>query len=549
MPTAIITSGVADVVGMSIDTLRNKLIWRNRATGLIETSDLDGSNRATLVAVPTSGGGVVYEPLGDFVYYGDNPAQEIRRIPAGGGSSVAVLTAPSTQVNNIDQMVVAGGRIYWLTLDGTQQFLHSGTPGAPITSIFQEKVVVTAANAISGVAVDVTGGHIFTTRTAAIITAGNHIDRLNIGGGGGVVYATITPGSLQHLGHLALDQTGREIFFASRAPANLDIQRLDSSQTSGFPIASSSVIAAQGTSPFAIAWHNNFVYWNERVTSTSIWKQSTLVDPDPPFLATTEDDFSPKPGDVDVALNTDIRIVIDDLVSPVDQATIKVTIDGIVALAPGSVVANQFTLSEPIVAFNNGFKFALRKPGLYQENRAIVVRVEASDTVPNALDTSYSFRTVKRLAIVDTKQTFLRSSQRHLGIGLAYPLRRNASGFFSVAFGKELVRQSIEQIIMTDPLERPLRVRNGIPFGTRVRRVLFEDFVTARDIAVADIRDALTVWEPRIQVLDIAVTEEESTLDDGRGTFFKIRIDFRFRASGEADFHVIEIDKEGNQTS
>jgi len=140
------------------------------------------------------------------------------------------------------------------------------------------------------------------------------------------------------------------------------------------------------------------------------------------------------------------------------------------------------------------------------------------------------------------------AERRLLGVGLSFPLRESASGFIKTTAGRLRVWESIEQVVMTDPMERPYRVRNGIPFGTRVRRLVFEDMEAAKTVAVADIKRAVRVWEPRAELLSVEVKVEGKRAIgelDGEGASLVITIRYRIRATGVVDFGVIRVSKEG----
>ncbi|WP_412543356.1 GPW/gp25 family protein [Longispora sp. K20-0274] len=89
-----------------------------------------------------------------------------------------------------------------------------------------------------------------------------------------------------------------------------------------------------------------------------------------------------------------------------------------------------------------------------------------------------------------------------LGTGLRFPLRPGA-GYVS---GMELVRQSVETILDTEPGERIM-----LPaFGCGLRRYLMEpNTLTTRTAMREDITNALTTWEPRIRLTNVAVTPGE----------------------------------------
>jgi hypothetical protein len=94
-----------------------------------------------------------------------------------------------------------------------------------------------------------------------------------------------------------------------------------------------------------------------------------------------------------------------------------------------------------------------------------------------------------------------------LGKGLGFPIRPDPStGRIPAAEGMALVRQSIGQILDTEPGERIM-----LPaFGCGLRRYLMEpNTLTTRSAMERDIEDALNRWEPRIQLTNVAVTPDK----------------------------------------
>jgi phage baseplate assembly protein W len=92
-----------------------------------------------------------------------------------------------------------------------------------------------------------------------------------------------------------------------------------------------------------------------------------------------------------------------------------------------------------------------------------------------------------------------------LGTGLRFPLRP-VRGELARVSGMELVRQSIETILDTEPGERIM-----LPaFGCGLRRYLMEpNNLTTRTAMREDITTALATWEPRIRTTNVAVTPGE----------------------------------------
>jgi uncharacterized protein len=113
-----------------------------------------------------------------------------------------------------------------------------------------------------------------------------------------------------------------------------------------------------------------------------------------------------------------------------------------------------------------------------------------------------------------------------LGKGPRFPLRPDAADALTYITGDEIVRQSIETILDTDPGERIM-----LPtFGCGLRRYLMEPNTAATRAAMQrDITDALTQWEPRIQLTDVAVTPGEEP------SLVWIQISYRRRADRRQD--------------
>lgn len=95
-----------------------------------------------------------------------------------------------------------------------------------------------------------------------------------------------------------------------------------------------------------------------------------------------------------------------------------------------------------------------------------------------------------------------------IGQGMGYPIRVNGRGGLSWASGDEAIQQSIWIILTT-----PLRSRVMQPtFGCAIHDYLFAPNSAATRAAVEEaVRDALTRWEPRVEVQRVrAATAPES---------------------------------------
>jgi phage baseplate assembly protein W len=94
-----------------------------------------------------------------------------------------------------------------------------------------------------------------------------------------------------------------------------------------------------------------------------------------------------------------------------------------------------------------------------------------------------------------------------LGTGFGFPLSPDADGKLGYIGGLDLVRQSIETILDTDPGERIMRPS----FGCGLRRYLMApNTLTTRTAMADDITAALNTWEPRIQVTNVSVTSDDN---------------------------------------
>lgn len=117
-----------------------------------------------------------------------------------------------------------------------------------------------------------------------------------------------------------------------------------------------------------------------------------------------------------------------------------------------------------------------------------------------------------------------------LGVGLAFPMQLDAAGARPLVVREEdIIRASMSNILNTDITERPWLSKSGIPFGTRIRRSLFEDVNVATDIIRYETKRALDAWEPRIVVLSV------DTSHDVGASRIICNVSFRYRATSRDD--------------
>lgn len=96
-------------------------------------------------------------------------------------------------------------------------------------------------------------------------------------------------------------------------------------------------------------------------------------------------------------------------------------------------------------------------------------------------------------------------SEEFVGRGWAFPVRTDPTGGIALVSREREIEEAIRLILGTAPGERPMRPE----FGCRINEFVFglADGSTANAIS-AEVRRALTQWEPRIDVHDVVVSFE-----------------------------------------
>lgn len=97
-----------------------------------------------------------------------------------------------------------------------------------------------------------------------------------------------------------------------------------------------------------------------------------------------------------------------------------------------------------------------------------------------------------------------------MNAGISYPLRTNSRGGIQASSGESKIKESLLLILGTQPGERLMRPN----FGCNLRDLVFaSNNAATSDIARHRVSEALRVWEPRIVVDDVIVTNDNK---DGR---------------------------------
>jgi phage baseplate assembly protein W len=118
--------------------------------------------------------------------------------------------------------------------------------------------------------------------------------------------------------------------------------------------------------------------------------------------------------------------------------------------------------------------------------------------------------------VADTTPSFL-------GRGWRFPVKPDAQGRLNYVGGDEEIRESLWIILTTAPGERQMLEQ----FGCDVHDLVFGANTAAlRGLVEQNVRSTLTLWEPRIDVLDVRA---ESPAD--QRNILTIHIDYRIRAN------------------
>lgn len=112
--------------------------------------------------------------------------------------------------------------------------------------------------------------------------------------------------------------------------------------------------------------------------------------------------------------------------------------------------------------------------------------------------------------------------RKYLGVGWKFPIRINHKGGFSWSSYEEDVQEAIWIVLSTARGERQM-----VPsFGCGIHQYVFApNNMTTHGHIAHEVRQALTEWEPRIDVLDVNI--DGST----EANMLLIRVDYRIRSN------------------
>lgn len=128
---------------------------------------------------------------------------------------------------------------------------------------------------------------------------------------------------------------------------------------------------------------------------------------------------------------------------------------------------------------------------------------------------------------------------RIIGRGWSFPVGVDSTGGIAVSAMHTEIEESIAIIIGTSPGERVMRPE----FGCRIHELVFApNDPSTYGLARRYILEALGMWEPRIEVLDVAITPTSKERDVG---MLNIVVQYEVRATKDArslvyPFYLIE---------
>jgi phage baseplate assembly protein W len=114
-------------------------------------------------------------------------------------------------------------------------------------------------------------------------------------------------------------------------------------------------------------------------------------------------------------------------------------------------------------------------------------------------------------------------AKEFLGVGWTYPVRTGLNGDIAMSQFEEDIREAILIILGTAKGERVMRP----DFGCGIHDLVFAPINTATITLVQNsVREALTVYEPRIELIKVEASAEQA--DEGK---LLVSIDYRVRST------------------
>ena len=114
-------------------------------------------------------------------------------------------------------------------------------------------------------------------------------------------------------------------------------------------------------------------------------------------------------------------------------------------------------------------------------------------------------------------------AEKFLGTGWAFPIQVDGKGWISMSQYEQDIKEAIWIILSTAKGERVMRPEFGCGIHDFVFTVINTSTITLIENSV---EEALTVWEPRIELIGAAVSTEK--VDEGK---LIVSIDYRVRTT------------------
>lgn len=117
-----------------------------------------------------------------------------------------------------------------------------------------------------------------------------------------------------------------------------------------------------------------------------------------------------------------------------------------------------------------------------------------------------------------------------LGIGWKFSVQVDSSGKIAMSEYEKDIKESIWLILSTAKGERVMRP----DFGCGIHDLVFAPInVTTFTLVETNVRDALTLWEPRIEVIHVGVSADEEEIGK-----LLVSIDYRVRRTNN-EFNLV----------
>jgi phage baseplate assembly protein W len=121
-------------------------------------------------------------------------------------------------------------------------------------------------------------------------------------------------------------------------------------------------------------------------------------------------------------------------------------------------------------------------------------------------------------------------AKEFLGVGWKFPVQVNGHGSIAMSEFEQDIRESIRIILSTSKGERAMRP----DFGCGIHDFVFASMnTTTIGLIESSVREALTRWEPRIELLSVLVSTDEAEL--GR---LLVGVNYRVRATNN-EFNLV----------